>query len=427
MGRTLLVELNEVNFDAVRYYAGRGELPVLASLIDRHGLNTTTSETEYEKLEPWIQWVTAHTGLTLAEHNIFRLGDIVEHDLPQIWERLEAEGKKVGAVSPMNARNRLRKPAFFVPDPWTRTDTSGSLLLRRLSSAVAQAVNDNASGRITSTSAGWLAAGLVRYARPRNYGAYARIVRNARRKPWQRAMLLDLLLHDVFVRLVKSQRPDFASLFLNSAAHIQHHYMFSSPAYSGFGKNPAWYVPAGEDPLLDVYRLYDRLVGDLMEACPDARLMIATGLHQEPHPGTVFYWRLRDHKRFLSKLDVPFVDVEPRMSRDFLVKCRDAGEAQAAQRRLESVRLGGLPVFEVDNRGDDLFVILSYPHDIESGAGLDLGNEAFPDFKGDIAFVAIKNGEHDGRGYFIDTQGASRNEEFPLAALPERVRDAVMA
>src|SRR5262245_50594315 len=144
----LLLELNEVNFDFIEAYVARGALPNLARLIREHGIVRTTSEERYEQLEPWIQWVTAHTGLSYAEHSVFRLGDIVERDLPQIWEELEAVGYRVGALSPMNAKYRLRDPAFFVPDPWTRTEVRGRPTLRDLHAALAQAVNDNATAKI---------------------------------------------------------------------------------------------------------------------------------------------------------------------------------------------------------------------------------------------------------------------------------------
>src|SRR4026207_498000 len=74
--RLLLLELNEVNFEFVEAYTRRGELPNFAALFQQHGFTRTTSETSYEQLEPWIQWVTAHTGKSLAEHSVFRLGDI---------------------------------------------------------------------------------------------------------------------------------------------------------------------------------------------------------------------------------------------------------------------------------------------------------------------------------------------------------------
>lgn len=420
----LLLELNEINFDHVRAYAKQGKLPVLGGLIDAHGVTETTSEQAHEELEPWIQWVTAHTGLTLAEHGVFRLGDIVHRDIPQIWEVLEAQGLTVGAVAPMNAKNRCRSPAFFVPDPWTPTDVAGSTLLRRLSGAIAQAVNDNASARLEPGSIGWILAGALRYARPANYARYMALAASARRRPWAKALVLDQLLADIFVGLVLARRPDFASLFLNAGAHIQHHYMFNSAAYGGAQSNPDWYVAPDRDPVLDVYALYDRIVGQVMRAAPNARLMLATGLHQDPHPAVTYYWRLRNHADFLAGLGIGFVRVEPRMSRDFLVVCASAEEAATAERILNGVTsMEGERLFEVDNRGSDLFVMLTWPHDIPAEFEYRAGNLPRRGLREEVAFVAIKNGEHNGIGYFVDTGGRA-GERMPLARLPRLIAEA---
>ena len=430
MVRLLCLELNEINFGYVRFYADRGALPHFADLIDRHGIAETTSESRYEELEPWIQWITAHTGLPLSKHGVFRLGDIVKHDLPQIWEVLEAQGVSVGAVSPMNAKNRCRNAEFFVPDPWTKADLTASGLLKKLYGAVAQAVNDNAQSKITPQSVLWLLAGAARYARPANYTTYLELASSARRKPWAKAMFLDLLLADVFIRETKNSTPDFASLFLNAGAHIQHHYMFNSAAYSGQLKNPDWYATAEADPVLEIYQLYDRIVGQVQDAFPDTRLMLATALHQDPHPEVTFYWRLKNHAAFLDRIGAPFRSVEPRMSRDFLITCDNANDAERTAELLSAAKAeDGTPLFDVDNRGNDLFVMFTYPHDIGADFIYLIGNERYHGLKEDIAFVAIKNGQHNGIGYFIDTgvPKATASRQFPLADLPRRVCDALGA
>src|SRR5688572_18446027 len=98
-----LIELNEISFDFVNHYSKAGHLPHLSKLIQQHGVSTTVSESVYEHIEPWIQWVSAHTGKRFDEHRVFRLGDIIHSDVQQIWEILERKGITVGAVSPMNA------------------------------------------------------------------------------------------------------------------------------------------------------------------------------------------------------------------------------------------------------------------------------------------------------------------------------------
>ena len=128
----------------------------------------TEAELEYENLEPWIQWPSVHSGLSAAEHKIFRLGDMVDAGIPQIFEQLEQKGYKVGCVSAMNAVNRLKTPSYFIPDPWTKTLSDSSWWSRKLTPVIAQTINDNSQSRITLTSAFYLIIALLRFAQLKN-------------------------------------------------------------------------------------------------------------------------------------------------------------------------------------------------------------------------------------------------------------------
>jgi Type I phosphodiesterase / nucleotide pyrophosphatase len=427
-GQLLFLELNEVNFGAMESYFAQGKLPRLAAFLNRHGYHETTSEETYELLEPWIQWVTAHTGLSYREHGIFRLGDMIHSEHQQIWERLEQAGLKVGAISPMNARNNLRSAAFFVPDPWTSTRVDAPAAYRKLYAAIARAVSDNAEAKLDARSLMHLLAGTTRAARPANYGRYMAYALAARRKPWLRAAFLDQLLADMFIGMTRKTQPNFATLFLNGAAHIQHHYMFSSAAYQGPLRNPSWYIRDGDDPVLDIYSLYDRILGQVQDVFPQYRIMLATGLHQDAHAQVTYYWRFKDHAAFLKRIGIDFATVEPRMSRDFLITFRDPAQAAAAERRLAAARAGdGAPLFETDNRGDSLFVSLIYAGDITPELVFSIGNESFSGLRDDVAFVALKNGEHNGIGYFADSglDNDGQVARFPLTEVPDRVLAAV--
>jgi hypothetical protein len=197
--------------------------------------------------------------------------------------------------------------------------------------------------------------------------------------------------------------------------------------YDGPNKNPGWYLAPGKDPLLDIYRVYDDIVRDLLALPGSPRVMIATGLHQDPYPTQLFYYRLANHADFLRRLGVKFAKVVPLMSRDFTVSFEDVQATEDAARLLSSVRApDGLPLFSVDNRGRTLFVMLTYPTEIGSGFIPTLESRPLWDIQPDVAFVALKNGEHNGIGYFLDTgAGASAGSaSFPLAQLPARVAAA---
>ena len=426
--QVLMLELNEVNFEMVQAYASQGDLPHLASLLVEHGYTETTSEPVYEHIEPWIQWVTAHTGKTLAEHGVFRLGDMVDSDQEQIWEVLEKNGVRVAAMSPMNAVNRTESAAFFIPDPWTKTHVTGGLVMRKAHQAIVQAVSDNAKGKVTTSSLFWLILFTLGNVRPTSYARLLRMLASVRRKKWRKAMLLDLLLGDAFGSQTKRQKPNFATLFLNAAAHIQHHYLFSSQVYSGDLRNPEWLVAPGDDPVLEVYKLYDTIIGKIRKAFPDARLIIATGLHQDPHPTLTYYWRLKDHEAFLSKIGIPDCAVTPLMSRDFLLEFSTTEATLEAQSVLNDCHADdGTPLFEVDNRGLSLFVMLTYPHEIKSDFGFQCGTRHFAASSNEFAFVAVKNGMHNNIGYLIDTDvtaGIDPAPAMPLAALRDMVLEA---
>ena len=417
-----LLELNEINFDFVRRYGAVGQLPTLNALAERHGIGTTLSETEYAHVEPWIQWVTAHTGKRFSEHRVFRLGDIVKANLDQIWEVLERAGIRVGALSPMNASNRLRAPAFFVPDPWTPTSVSADRPTEALYRAVSQAVGENATQRLTLRSVLMLLRGFLSHVPMSRWPRYAALASRLRQCSWVRAVILDQLLSDTFVSLIKRTQPQFASLFLNAGAHIQHHYMFSSRAYSGDRKNPDWYVRKGEDPILDIYAAYDEIVAMVLNAFPEARVIIATGLHQEPYPSVTFYWRLKDHSTFLRQAGMEFGSIEPLMSRDFVLRFRDRQQTARAAELLTdaTIKHDDAHAFEVDNRGDSLFCTLVYGSDLKPGMLIKINGREL-DLGAAVSFVAIKNGEHNPLGYLIDTGVEKAEDNLPLERLFDRI------
>lgn len=419
--KLLFVGLNEINFEFIERYVQSGLLPGFAHLIKKHGIQITASEQEYNHLEPWIQWVTVQTGKAFAEHGVFRLGDITSHEHKQIWEHLESHGLKVGAISPMNASNRTSNAAFFVPDPWTSTRVTGGFLLQKLSKVIHDLVNDNATGRVTIGSLIWIVFSLLRYVPIRKYARYARhLLGVLNRKSWVKAQILDELLFDVFTKEVRKNDPHFSTLFLNGGAHIQHHYMFNSREYTGQQRNPSWLISPEHDPVLEVYDQYDRLICELRKAFPEHRLMIATGLHQDPYPEEKYYWRLIAHEQFLKLIGIEFDSVQPLMSRDFIVYFSNAEQAEAAATILRNARAeDGISMFEVDNRGVSLFVMLTYPHDIPDGMSMIVGNRRIENLRQQVAFVAIKNGEHNGEGYLIDT--GSENGDHPNIPLTKLV------
>jgi hypothetical protein len=412
MKKLILLELNEINFDLVKRYLSKfpGRFPGLEKLVSGAKIHTS-SEDAYEELEPWIQWVSVHTGQSYSEHKLFRLGDVVGSHIPQIFERLEKVGVTVGGISPMNAENRLTNPAYFIPDPWTKTPTDDSWWSRRIGSAVAQAVNDNAQSKITKTSALSILLGLVRFAKFKHYSLYFKLARKSIGASWRRALILDLFLHDLHSSFFKDKKPQFSTLFLNAGAHIQHHYFHNSSFVSSEAKfkNPDWYISPKLDPFSEMLEVYDCIVEEYL-ASDEYELIVATGLSQLPYDRVKYYYRLKDHFDFLKKIGINFLDIYPRMTRDFLVTFSSMEDAAKAQNILSGLRISGKvePLFgEIENRGKDLFVTLSYPDEILKCDVLKSKSVSLKMLQ-EVAFVAIKNGMHQSKGFAFFTPGIAR-------------------
>tara|TARA_B100001057_G_C22843809_1_gene948169 strand:- start:845 stop:2125 length:1281 start_codon:yes stop_codon:yes gene_type:complete len=398
----ILVELNEVSFKFIQKYIDLGELPNFKKLLKKHKVLKTHSEKEYRLLEPWIQWVTVHTGFNFDDHKIFRLGD-GQNQKENIWNKLYERNINSLLVSPMNSVNPNLQNSIYVPDPWNNSGVNGGIFLKFLHKSISSIVNSNAKNKFKLFDLFLFLISFLRFAKFKNYFIYSKILFKFPSKKWNKAILLDLLLADVFIGSL-NKKYGFSSIFLNASAHIQHHYFHSSKVYKGDKKNPDWYCSKGKDPLLDVYRAYDSIVENLYKFKEKYRIIYVTGLSQEPTLNPTYYWRLKNHRKFLKQLKINFLEIEPRMSRDFLVTFNNNEDAIAAEQEFIKLTIDGKKVFEIDNRGLTLFVTLTYSKPIKNKTPLYLENNIFiKNFFKYISLVALKNGEHNETGYFIDT------------------------
>jgi len=153
--------------------------------------------------------------------------------------------------------------------------------------------------------------------------------------------------------------------------------------------------------MLDVY---DRIIEEYF-ADDDYELIVATGLSQLPYERVKYYYRLKDHFNFLKKIGINFLDIHPRMTRDFLVTFASLEDAAKSQNILSGLKISGKmePLFdEIENRGDKLFVTLTYPDEIVEADVVEFGPIKLKILQ-EVSFVAIKNGMHQSKGFAFFT------------------------
>lgn len=399
------LQLNELNFDFIKEYVDDGlKLPGFQKIFNFRG-SILRSEDKYELLEPWIQWVSIHTGLNYSEHKTFRLGDAVKSNTKTIFEQIEKKGYSVGAISPMNVVNRLNQPKFFIPDPWIDTNPDNSWVSQFTYKAMKQLVNDNSSGKIKlSTIFQVMSVSVFLLEIKDIYNIIRYIFKAKNGKKWFKALAFDFFISKIYLKLKKKFDPDFSVLFLNGCAHIQHHYFLSSKFNKKENKNPnpSWYVNDNDDPFLDMIIEYDKIIQNII---PNNNIIICTGLSQKKVDETIFYYRLKNHDFFLQQLGLKFQKIEPRMSRDFLVKFSSSIEMDNAYNILKKLYVNGkTKLFGIiDKRDNELFITLDYPYEINDNTFLTLNKKknTLVNLRKNTSLVAIKNGLHSDKCFFF--------------------------
>ena len=150
---------------------------------------------------------------------------------------------------------------------------------------------------------------------------------------------------------------------------MQHHYLFNTKHIRNLPKNPKWYVNPSSDPIEDMLEVYDKIIGDYLKfSNNENKLMISTGLRQKPYNIIKFHYRLKNHQFFLNKIGINFLKVLPRMTRDFEIIFENNIDLVNAKNILKNIKCkkNNLNIFsEIEERDKSLFVILTYPHEIE--------------------------------------------------------------
>ena len=99
----------------------------------------------------------------------------------------------------------------------------------------------------------------------------------------------------------------------------------------------------------------------------------------------------------------------PRMTRDFLISFNTVEQALQAEQKLSKILVNNkVKLFEeIDNRGKDIFVVLTYPSEVTKDTMIYFSekNLLLSEW---VTFVAIKNGEHQSKGFAYFSDGLSK-------------------
>ncbi|MBT1159333.1 alkaline phosphatase family protein [Aminobacter anthyllidis] len=366
----VMLEFNELSPTLITRFMDAGELPNFKRLYDGSSIFTTDAEEASPNLEPWIQWITVHSGLSYDQHGIFHLGDGHKLDSPQVWDLLSRAGRTVFVCGSMNSRYDLPINGAVLPDPWASgTPPYPAGTFRNYFTFVQRNVQEYTNDRIPLSSGDYLRflRFMLGHGLSVNTGIW--IIRQLiaeRMNPnsrWKRATILDKLQWDVFKNWHASHRPDFATFFINSTAHFQHMYWRNMNPDVFTVKPDPTEQSEYRGAILFGYKEMDRLIGEALALTDDGRtiLILCSALSQQPclvyeDIGGKTYYRPRVFERVLEFAGVegPY-RIEPVMSEQFQIRFEKEASAKAAAEALRAVCLPEGPAMEAHCHGTDVY------------------------------------------------------------------------
>ena len=405
----LLIELNEFNLELLQQAARDLRLPTIAKILALSSAETTADD-DYDsnRLEPWVQWVSVHTGLPARAHGLRHLGEAPGLGASQIWERLSEAGFTSGVWCPMNAsRGSAERCLFFLPDPWTFSERAYPERLNAALDLPRYVAKNYLNLRPTEILnrlkkfAGAIAAPRVAKGLAAELPALARDLIRFRGESFVFICFLDYAASLLFAEELDGLPVDFALIFLNSIAHLQHHHWSDGKLRNApqMRAGLAWIEKA--------------LAVAVSRAGKGRDLVVMNAFSQNPtfdEPAWYLY-RQRDQAAFLKLCGLNFARVESHMTHDAHVFFDSPEDFRAAVEALNDATVQGERLFLIEtysDRADLLFYRIDFTKDAQNSTYVKINGREIPFFKA-FKRVVKRSGKHVRRGsIFTSIDGLPR-------------------
>jgi predicted AlkP superfamily phosphohydrolase/phosphomutase len=375
--KVLLIELNEINWGVIdKLVADHGEsyLPNIMRLRKEGASGVQSAVERPPNLDPWITWVTLHTGVPPAVHG----AEVLEQESETItakrtWHYAADAGRSVGVFGSISAYPPKPVKGFVVPGPFSPTSDTYPPDLRPVQdinrrytqvhakTSAAPSLMDN-----VRTGAKLLQSGL-------KVGTCMRIAgqlineRLGNKQHWRRVSLQPMLNFDVFSKLYGKAQPDYATWHSNHAAHYMHHYWRAWDDSKFLDKASPEERARFGDAVPYGYKICDEIIGRAFELIDDQTvLVVASSMGQQPYISEKYQHgkiivRVKDMQKLLDALQVPGVTkIVPTMVPQWNLTVPDAAARAQVKAKFEGIRRltdsADEPGFSVSEIGDILTV-----------------------------------------------------------------------
>lgn len=377
MRKIIILEVNELPYKVYDKYVKENPESLLAHIF-RSSTQYITKSTDKGELHPWSTWPTLYRGVDNTVHNIKDIGeDLSERNksFPPVWETLTKQGITVGIFASLHTYPLpvdLQNYKFLVPDPFALGSSTFPKKIEPF-----QAFNlamTRRSGRSVDKGIDKKSALKLIFALP---GLGLRIstmfitlkqLVSERFAPWKasrRRTFQSVLAFDLFLKLLKKNKPEFVTFFSNHVASAMHRY-WAATFPDDYEKNelPKEWIDRYKfeiDYCMDHLNRMMKSVHNFLKSNPDYILVVASSMGQEATAAEMV-----THELFLEdfgKLQETIgVTIEPLTAMHPQYNFAVNEDADLMEQRLKSIVLNGEKI--TYRRKDDKFfsVDLGYPN-----------------------------------------------------------------
>ena len=336
----LILELNEADFDFFLYGAKKYNfLSIKNFLSGRKKMNTFTKDkNEGYNLDPWVQWISVHTGIPSKKHKVFRLGQKLDKSKKQIWDVLSKKKINSTVWGAFNSILNLKKNIdVFFPDPWSFKEEAfpkkfnSFLKLPRYYAKNYPSINNFKVilyglfffYKIIFSS---IILYFVKFFFP-----LFKIFWLSKLKSFNLYFFLDLISLLILKKNLKKTKSKLAIIAINSFAHYQHNYWDTKKyEYVYF-----WYLNEMVKIICDIEKYYNSTI-------------ILNGFSQKKIKNE-YHLRAKEPMSFLKKINLSYQNIEPNMTTGSIVSFKTLKDKMKAIKKIKDIYLYSYPLFEIQD------------------------------------------------------------------------------
>lgn len=390
--KLLILELNEFSVDFLKKYK---QFKYINHFLSFKAVKYFTQDkTQGEDLDPWVQWVSVHTGVNSNVHKVYRLGDIPNNKYKQLWELKELNKYKIGLWGLMNAsKGRSTNCKFFIPDPWTFSENaypnelSSYLDVARYTSTnylnisilkVIKLVLKLGKLIIIKNLTLQFFLSFIKFVLPQliKYGY----------KPYIFISLFEFIGSLLFIKYTTKNNIDLSILFLNQLAHVQHHYWSENNSHIH----------------LFTLKFIDKILENIYLLKNDYEIIIHNGGLSQKNTNDEKPWvcyRPFDQKTFLNNIGIKLKSVEPLMTHDAHIFFYNKKDLIDAEKILNNCKINEKKLFKTISDSSNLKIF--YTFDFFDEVTKDdpfIANNKKINFLDTFKKIVVRTGRHTNQG-----------------------------